>query len=127
MLFIPEEECGRVWKNVCHAVSENRLGVAAKIAIKSSGGDDSARLICIYTKDFDDKSDLQRVLLELQKMGLLPQDTRRSIYYKCDAYTHLEIMSGNEYGLQASLYSSKEILKESTPAKSFDRNQPTIT
>jgi len=46
----------------------------------------------------------------LVDMDLVSEDGR-GIYYKCDAYTLLEINSGNEYGLAASLYSSKEMLK----------------
>ena len=29
-----------------------------------------------------------------------------------DAYTHLGIAAGNEWGLKASLFSSKDVLKE---------------
>ena len=36
----------------------------------------------------------------------------RAIYYKADAYTYLELNSGNEYGLKASMFSSREILGE---------------
>ena len=34
----------------------------------------------------------------------------RAIYYKADAWTYLEIGSGNEWGLKASMFSSREVL-----------------
>ncbi len=35
-----------------------------------------------------------------------------AIYYKADAYTYLDIMSKNEWGLKPSLCSSREMLGE---------------
>jgi hypothetical protein len=106
MLFPAENDAPGIWRRIVSAVIENKLGTAAKIAT-----DGSTRLICIYTKDFSDVADVKRVVQQLEKMGLLPpKETGRSIYYKCDAYTHLDIGSGNEYGLQASLYASKDVL-----------------
>jgi hypothetical protein len=115
MLFVPEDDAAKVWKTVCHAVADNFLGIAAKIATYEEGK--VIRLICVYTKDFDDMADVRRVALELQDLKLLPRAKNRFIYYKCDAYTHLDIMSDNEYGLAASLYCSKDILRETTPEK----------
>ena len=50
-----------------------------------------------------------RVVKELKRLNLISE---KGIYYKCDAYTYLEINSGNEYKLKASMYSSKDLLKE---------------
>jgi hypothetical protein len=36
----------------------------------------------------------------------------KTIYYKCDAYTYLDITSGNEFKLKASMYSSRDLLAE---------------
>lgn len=66
-------------------------------------------LICIYTYDFSDFEDVCRVLNVIVDLALCHADGR-PLYYKCDAYTHLNISSGNSYKLKASLYSSKEIL-----------------
>lgn len=69
----------------------------------------AARLICVYTKDFTDVADVRRVLLGLVEMGLVRADMPRGITYKCDAYTYLDIYGNNEFGLRASIYSSKEM------------------
>jgi hypothetical protein len=91
-------------------VAENRLGIGAKVAADGDTG--TVRVICIYTKDFNNKQDIQRVILELDRSQLLPRDKNKSIYYKCDAYSYLNIMSGNSYGLSASLYASKDFLSD---------------
>jgi len=109
MLFPKVDDVPRYWYKVAEATADNRLGIGAKIST-GLDGDRKERLICVYTKDFSDMDDVRRVLQALVDIGLVPEDGR-GIYYKCDAYTYLEINSGNEYGLAASLYSSKEMLK----------------
>ena len=93
--------------------------------------DQGQRLICIYTPDFNDKDDVSRVLRSIKNLGLLKSGgfsdgTRmngssgtsgsaaalKTIYYKCDAYTYLDIASGNEYKLKASMYSSRDLFAE---------------
>jgi len=108
MLFPSEENAPGIWKQIVTATLESQLGIAAKIA---SDGD--PRLICVYTKDFSDEADVKRVVQQLKDMNLLPDESsNRGIYYKCDAYTYLDIKSDNPYGLKASLYASKDVLAE---------------
>ena len=71
---------------------------------------DESRLICVYTHDFGDVEDVKRVVSKLVDIGLVGKGPR-SVYYKSDAFTHLEINSKNEYGLKASMYSSREVLE----------------
>ncbi|KAH6644411.1 hypothetical protein C7974DRAFT_20104 [Boeremia exigua] len=107
MLFPKAEEVTRTWRSVVEAVIADRLGPMAKVA-PEDGKDE--RLICIYTKDFRDEEDVLRVLQELEDMDLLRHG--RSIYYKSDAFTYLDLYSAsaNKYGLQASLYASQKML-----------------
>ncbi|KIW05765.1 uncharacterized protein PV09_03621 [Verruconis gallopava] len=120
MLFPAEEDASAMWKRVVEGVVKGKLGTAAKIAT-----DGSTRLICVYTKDFNDEEDVKRVLQSMEKMDLL-QKHERGIYYKCDAYTYLDIGSGNEYGLQASLYSSKDMLAGKTTPKSSTKREENL-
>jgi hypothetical protein len=53
---------------------------------------------------------VKRVLSALVELGISKRES--TIYYKCDAYTHLDIKSGNDYKLRASLYSSEEVLED---------------
>lgn len=71
----------------------------------------------MYTKDFRDEDDVLRVLKELEDLDLL--DHGRSIYYKSDAFTHLDLYSAtaSKYGLQASLYNSSKMLAAARTAE----------
>ncbi|KAH0835212.1 hypothetical protein AYO21_09432 [Fonsecaea monophora] len=134
MLFPRDDEVDTVWAVVARGVWDGKLGTGAKVAtakgegemvvdddnIDDGGGDgkdNGLRLICIYTRDFSDQADVKRVLQAMKDLGLLSSnidlDGRnaglRTIYYKCDAYTHLGLSSGNEYKLRASMYSSRDL------------------
>ena len=116
MLFPTLDDAPRVWKQVCEAVINNRLGNMAKIAAMANVGSRSL-LICIYTADFSDVREVRRVVEELVSMGFVSPSSGTpslfgTIYYKCDAYTHLGIDSNNQYHLKASIYNSKDILSE---------------
>ncbi len=115
MLFPMADDVNRIWSLVATATAEGELGQAAKVATDDGSGN-AARLICIYTEDFSDKEDVRRVLERLVRMGLVmkkgPMGEDRGIYYKADAFTHLGVDSKNEWGLKASLYSSKDVLAE---------------
>jgi len=112
MLFPSLDHASETWLRVVEAVIANKLGTAAKIAT-----DGDTRLICIYTKDFSDLDDVRRVLEAMVDLGFTSKDAARGIYYKCDAFTHLDIMANNDYGLAASLYASKELLGFTAPKK----------
>ena len=107
MLFPYANNVNETWRKVATGTLEGTLGCAAKVATDDGSG--GQRLICIYTEDFTDGKDVRRVLDRMQELGLIRAE--QGIYYKCDAYTYLNIMSGNEYRLKASMYSSKEMMK----------------
>jgi hypothetical protein len=73
--------------------------------------------VCVYTKDFRDEDDVLRVLKELEDLGILQPG--RSIYYKSDAFTYLDLYSAtaSRYGLQASLYNSHKMLTAARAAE----------
>jgi hypothetical protein len=51
--------------------------------------------------------------VQMRDLGLMSDDEgERGIYYKCDAYTHLDLMGGNEHGIRASFYSSRDMYRE---------------
>lgn len=58
-----------------------------------------------------------RVLKELEDMDLVTHG--RNIYYKSDAFTHLDLYSATatNYGLQASLYNSSKMLAAARAAE----------
>ena len=118
MLFPAPDRVNSAWSKIAKATANNELGLAAKVAAAVSDEEDpnKARLICIYTDDFEDKKDVKRVCQRLAALGFVngtgATGEGRAIYYKADAYTYLNIMGGNGYGLKASMHSSREILKK---------------
>ncbi|MCJ1399351.1 hypothetical protein MMC11_002553 [Xylographa trunciseda] len=108
MLFPLPEDVNRVWAVVATATAKGELGTAAKVATEDGKGDRVARLICVYTEDFGNKSDVKRVLLKLGELGLTSRN--RGISYKPDVFTYLDITGDNEWGMKPSLYQSKEAL-----------------
>ncbi|KAL8812179.1 MAG: hypothetical protein Q9223_000316 [Gallowayella weberi] len=113
MLFPLPEHVNRHWAIVAEATVNRELGIAAKVAPDEGKGDRVARIICVYTKDFSDMDDVKRVLERLIELGLVKKNqstAAEGIYYKADAFTELGINSGNEWGLKASLYASRDVL-----------------
>jgi hypothetical protein len=106
MLFPSNKDVDEVWGKVARATHDNRLGFAAKVTAR---GTDSCHVITIHTPDFSDGNDVARVLHEMSEVGLISNNyiPERKIYYKCDAFSMLEIRSWNIYGLSASLYNSQ--------------------
>ncbi|KIV96783.1 hypothetical protein PV10_00601 [Exophiala mesophila] len=121
MLFPETSDVGRVWAIVAHATWDGKLGVSAKVAIEDGGNARNElqmrRLICIYTHDFSDQDDVRRVVQNMKTLGLLRDEGSnggfmgtKTIYYKCDAYTYLDIDGGNEFKLKPSMYNSRDML-----------------
>ncbi|CAO2652229.1 Nn.00g005120.m01.CDS01 [Neocucurbitaria sp. VM-36] len=123
MLFPKSVDVTCIWKIVVKGVIDDRLGSAAKVATDDGSEE---RLICVYTRNFQDVNDVLRVLHELEAMGLL--STERPIYYKPDAYTYLDLRSATatQYGLQASLYNSRTMLASQSTSQPR-RKQSTLS
>lgn len=111
MLFPSSTELPRYWRVVAEATSEGKLGPVSKAATYDPYDGKDETLICAYTYDFTDIVDVRRVLDELVELDLCRRDGK-GIFYKCDAYTYMGIVSNNEFKLRASLYSSAELFKE---------------
>ena len=110
MLFPPPDQVDEVWATVAGATTSGQLGVGAKVATRDPDSLGRDRLIAVYTKDYRDIKDVQRVLSKLINLGLVNQMQDKPIYYKIDAYTYLEIQGNNPYGLRASRFSSRDLL-----------------
>ncbi|KAL3463026.1 hypothetical protein BJX64DRAFT_132220 [Aspergillus heterothallicus] len=109
MLFITPDRIDSYWRAVVEGTMRGELGHAAKVATDSGDGQGRARLICLYTTDYRNRQDIKRVLMRLMELRLVRKG-ERPIYYKCDVLTHLEILSGNKYGLKPTLLSSADVI-----------------
>lgn len=107
MLFPMSDDLPLVWRLVAEATAAGKLGPCSKVGTWEPDHVTKPTVICIYTKDFSDLADVKRVLSNLNDLNIVNKAMR--INYKCDAYTHLGIMSDNPYKLRASLYSSDDV------------------
>jgi hypothetical protein len=107
MLFPMSDDLPLVWRLVAEATAAGKLGPVSKVGTWEPTHATKPTVICVYTKDFSDLTDVKRVLSNLIELNIVSKATK--ISYKCDAYTHLGIMSENLLKLRASLYSSEEI------------------
>ncbi|KAI4597821.1 hypothetical protein KJ359_004098 [Pestalotiopsis sp. 9143b] len=110
MLFPSAQTVNEVWEIVAKATASNELGIAAKVATRSEIDPRPERLICIYTADFHDRDDVERVATKLKQLGLVEPRGKKPLYYKPDAYTYLGIGSGNAWGIKASIYNTKDMI-----------------
>lgn len=110
MLFPSSEDLPRTWRLVAEATAAGRLGPTSKVATYDPAKPDSERVICVYTYNFMNHDDVRRVLDELVEMNLCSKDSSRGIWYKCDAYTYLDLRSDNAYKIRVTLYGSKKTL-----------------
>jgi hypothetical protein len=132
MLFLPSDLTDEAWSLIARATATISLGIGAKVGPHDKEKDPHSReprLICVYTKDFADKEDVARVLRELIALKVV-SSRAKPIFYKpgkynstqvrlaknwslrADAYTYLNIMSGNRWGIKPTLYNSADVLKE---------------
>ncbi|KAL4779817.1 hypothetical protein BJX76DRAFT_361429 [Aspergillus varians] len=107
MMFITADRVDSYWRAVADATMKGHLGIAAKVA--TNDGEGRTRLLAVYTRDYEDREDVKRVLRKLVELNLVKRGGR-PIYYKRDALTYLDIMSKNRYGLKATAFSSADML-----------------
>lgn len=81
MLFCTVLQVNEIWEVVAKATANNELGIAAKVAPRSTTDKRTDRLICVYTADFSDTNDVRRVAEKLKQLKLIQSDGR-PLYYK---------------------------------------------
>ena len=82
MIFCGAAEVDDIWEAVAKATAKNQLGIAAKVAPRNPDEDSRKdRIICVYTADFTNTKDVERVLLKLREMRLI-EPRGKPIWYK---------------------------------------------
>ncbi|MEU6025325.1 putative phosphothreonine lyase domain-containg protein [Micromonospora sp. NPDC047134] len=100
LVFVPVRYIDRYWEIIRQAVRDGTLGPAAKVATARPNPrqtDPTRRVIAVYTVDWTDEDDVQRVLGALRSLGVTWRIT-----YKTDADTTNSI-----YGRHAATYISQ--------------------
>ena len=87
MLFPLKEDLDTVWPKIAKATEDGLLGIAAKTSTAKpnpNSVNSAVGLICVYTYDADDVSDVKRVLEQLRALGFNDR-----LNYKEDEQTRL--------------------------------------
>ena len=102
LIFVSSHNLDAVWSKIKVAVEEGRLGGMAKASKRNSHSlpvrvraqtsqNSNYKVICVYTYDWKDHQDVQRVREELRKLGIV-----RKISYKTDEDTEKGIYRTNK-------------------------------
>jgi hypothetical protein len=85
LVFVPVSQVDEVWTKIREATEDGRLGESAKVATSKpnpNASDLSKKVICVYTYDWTDEEDVQRIRDELRALGIVSK-----IPYKTDRDT----------------------------------------
>jgi hypothetical protein len=94
MIFVSAEDIDRAWAIIDHVTITDRLGPASKVSTNYRRN--PSRVICVYTRDYSDLSDMRRVLAWLRHLGF-----NHTLSYKEDNATRARL-----YGPRSALYTS---------------------
>jgi len=86
LLFEHEFDIDSTWIKIGKATIEGELGPSSKVSTALSSSKSKRYVICVYTMDYLNLDDVNRVREKLREMGF-----RKEINYKPDIYTDLGI------------------------------------
>ena len=72
LVFVPTISIDTAWAKIKKATEEGRLGSASKVSTarpNPNANDPSQHVVCVYTYDWTDESDVRRIREELRKLG----------------------------------------------------------
>jgi Domain of unknown function (DUF1917) len=99
LVFVLPGQIDTRWAQIKEATDQGRLGITAKAATARQNplATSPAKLICAYTRDWQDSDDVRRVLRGLRELGVSGR-----LSYKTDEATEAGV-----YGRGSSLYVSQ--------------------
>ena len=98
LLYVSKDKINEVWESVAEATFKDELGIDAKV---STTAQNEKYVICVYTSNYLDTTDVNRVRERLRELGFVAR-----LYYKPDMYTYLGIYSKTFPDIKASRYSN---------------------
>lgn len=96
LVFAQHAEVDSLWRCIASATHAGTLGASAKVAPRS---DSDSHVICVFTRDYTDVSDVNEVRNGLRRLGV-----RGIIGYKPDIYTRCRVYKDNPWGISPTRY-----------------------
>jgi hypothetical protein len=97
-------EADAAWGAVARAAAGGALA-CPEVKISSASPRDASHVICCYTDDYLNKTEVDATAAALR--AVLPPLQFSRLLYKSDLYTYLGLYKGNEYGLRPTLYEAR--------------------
>ena len=97
-MIFHKETPALLWQQIRDAVLNGDFGHSAKISTTPSP---AVFIICIYTPDFTDKTEVHRIR---RAMHSIMDNGKYSLSFKPDCYTYLDINTGNRYKIPPTIY-----------------------
>jgi hypothetical protein len=97
MAFCSPDVAKAKWSIIAKDVVSGNLGPSAKIS--TSSDPKKQHVICIYTNDYIDEEDVNRVRVRLNELGF-----KGKLQYKPDSYTYCDIYANNPWNILPSCY-----------------------
>ena len=97
MVFSRPDKIDEIWSKIARTTYAGNLGVSSKVSARDDNV--GSHVICVYTKDFTDRGDVDRVRNGLRRLGI-----KWKVGYKPDIYTYCDIYKGNSWNIRPSLY-----------------------
>lgn len=85
LIFVDINDIDQVWTTIKQATEEGKLGGSAKVSTAKPNPhatDQKTKVICVYTYDWTDETDVRRIRAELRSLGIT-----QKIPYKADEDT----------------------------------------
>jgi len=101
LIFVPLSLVDALWEEIRRATEEGKLGGSAKVATarpNPNATNPYTKVICVYTYDWTDESDVKRIREELRQLGVTSK-----IPYKADQETYSG-MYANRGNIRISKY-----------------------
>lgn len=96
MVFAHTRNINFWWSRIATATHAGTLGISAKVSPRDGSG---SHVICVYTRDYTDETDVYKVRQGLYRLGMTEQ-----IGYKPDIYTHCGVYEGNSWHISPTRY-----------------------
>lgn len=101
LVFVPAAQIDRWWELIRLATEQGRLGISAKAATARPSeltASQQTKLICVYTRGWQDHNDVRRVLRQLRDLGVIWR-----LSYKTD-----EATASGVYGAGSAIHVSQQ-------------------
>ncbi|KAJ3878962.1 translation initiation factor eIF 4e-like domain-containing protein [Lentinula edodes] len=93
MIFANRDTIDALWRDVVQMVCMYRKRGTAKVSVNEDDRDN--RVICVYVENFADFEEVRGLREDLRTVV----GVKKKIPFKMDAYTHMGIYTGNQWGI----------------------------